>query len=436
LALAVSACASDGNSQTAPAPDTSFADPKQPAVDSWINAELPEPFSLLAGTGGVIAYQAVVDNNLVVIGVDGASGGELYRLDTHPLSELRAVTPALVVIEDEGVVVRAVLNGNRASLSATEIATGLQVWSTPIPLSSGQPFACGEAVCVRSPDGHFSFDPKSGDQLEDGDFGGSTVLGVALDGTVITSSDRTNPTGNFDRLIAIESPDSSPRWEIERSKFEDASSVAVNPSSGWGTTIDEELGVVALYLGAETDPSAFGVLSGVDLSTGELLWTDIDNSRCQFSDHLQPALVVCGVDDNGATSTVERLDFRTGLPIWTISTDPEEVFWIDVIGSNIQIVTDSSSTMVSLDSGKLVDTPATLCVRDSTFVDIDYGGGELVGYRSAQQPTVCSPNGGPMTAEQILATDIDAGPALVDVGGDRLVTVNSAGVLSGTRSGE
>lgn len=432
LSLEESAQLAEARAEIAEQLDAKPATP--PDVTEWSNSSLPLPFSPLTSAGGNVVYRTVEDEQLYLVAISAASGSEQWRRKIDPLGQLRGTAPPPLVIPELALVIETQSGTFRHKLTAFD-ATGEELWSETLDVDAVPAFRCGSDVCARYGNTLTKYNALTGNTTT---FDGVSPLNTIFTTTqsyVFGAGPRTDDA-TVDWVGLSDAETGEELWTITRATLDEHSGAQGNPNFGWGATIFEDEGVITVFLGSE-NPGYAGVQTGLDLSTGEVLWTIVDETACIFSDYSPDAVILCTSDED--SQSISRIDVTTGTPLWTHPIGGADDFiWTDAVGDFVLVEGTDGYLVLDITTGsQMPSRDVQLCGFNQPWQDIDvFWSDEPVTYRAASHPALCNSDLEAITA----AEAVEAGDPLSDATLLRLdngwsISVGIDGSLSGTYTG-
>ena len=406
-----------------------------PQVTEWSNANLPVPFSPLTSAGGNVLYRTVEDQTLYLVAVAASSGRELWRHEIDPVGQLRGTSPPPLAIAELAIVVETESSRFFDKLTAFDASTGEELWSETLEFNAVPAFRCGDDVCTRFETTLTRFEAVTGMSTVVDDVSPLNTIFVTTETYAFGASPRTDDAATeWLGLHHVETGEEF--WRVSMLELGARSGIGAHPNFGWGASIFQEEGVIALFVGSD-DPNYAGAYLGIDITTGRILWTLIDEQGCIFSDYGPDDIVVCTADES--SQNISRIDVTTGTPTWTRRTgDVDDFVWANALGKFVVI--DGPDGYVALDIETGEDVPASdlqLCGFAQPWQGIEvFWADEPVTYRAASHPALCDSELGAVTAAKAVAADDGlANAALLNLGNGWSVAVDIDGSLSGTYTG-
>ncbi|MGB8861182.1 MAG: PQQ-binding-like beta-propeller repeat protein [Ilumatobacteraceae bacterium] len=291
----------------------------------WVSCSAGSGSWWLVGASDDLVYISVTPDDLStgggrsLVALDTRTGEEQWRTD---LGQAFARFPSGPFPGDEvAVVVLEGLGSDTAEIIGLDPATGETIWTTS---GTNGGYATNDDVVVGGGSVTTAFDRATGEQrwsvaVQGGFSGGFPSSPVISDDMV------------FIATVALDLQSGEERWRT-----------AGSPPGVPGGVED---GI--LVWSGQDDPT-----SGVDVATGEILWTQPGHST--YDDVVaigDGAVYVFGVDDGAGESTATAYDVATGETRWSRGLGPQFGPWPFLATDDFVVAVDPSVVVLSTDDG-------------------------------------------------------------------------------------
>jgi hypothetical protein len=337
--------------------------PARPIAE-WTSEQLPAPTSELIVCESTLLYQTVIDETLHLIGVDGVSGTERFRVAADPGSILGGQTGVPEVDCERGQAYVITPDGNA---SAVELASGGIRW-TSTQADIGRISICeGDPCALTQPAGGFletRLDAMDGTLVTRISLRDGRILAAADDFRLFALGDRlaTGPTS----LVGYQGQEE--QWTMPIEDIVDLVGHRFTPSTGWYGLATSDPDLRVQYFGPTLDEeqtgadrvTAGGVVFAYRVSTGEVVWARDNLMSCGMAHEL-----VCRFDGytDGTLdlSILERFDLETGETMWTLPVDDRRPV-VARVGDDLRLTSYEDfqiidTRYVDADSGAVLDGP-------------------------------------------------------------------------------
>ena len=397
----------------------------------------PPAYSTIGQAAGLGFYYAAADGEMDLIAFDIQTLKPKYQVPASPLGRIRGRGQEIVVDPSQSLVFvtgydEAVGGEDGGYLAGHDAATWAELWRTSVDYYSDQPFDCGSTVCVRSLNDERRFDKASGALV---DFSRVTDRRVFHTSAELTITSRLSlRTGEFVGISAFADYGTDLYWELDADTFATAAGHEVEPGFGWGVEVIADDNVVIMYL-SRADSTGWAV-AGIDSRTSEILWSRDGLAPCLDTPlEARPAIVCSTTDDPYLPTAIERIDARTGDPLWKLDGFDDGGVEVIYDGTMLTMWTFAADTttknfVIDLDTGGQTPGPSTaLCGFQTPWVDFTYPDGDVLEFASALTFSMCSSDGYLLYPDEViqLAPSIGLEPDkpiwLVDFDGAPIIAV-------------
>jgi len=303
-----------------------------PVVDSWENPQLLTPVSRLNVSGDTVLYEAIEPgtNRLVVVGVDAATGDELFRVPHYPLDRLGGMAGWVNLVEEDSNFIATERDIDGPFVAAHDPKTGQELWRSR---GAGLIYRCSDDVCSldRTTGTLTRYDGSTGEILSASDLHDTRIVAADREGALVVpgpwvewTTDRRQAT-----LIGLGNFGADERWRIKLGEVAPGEDFGLTANGGWHSAIYE--GWVAQGLGSDADRSSFavgavvpsGAVFGYAMSSGDVGWVAPENLICLPTGN--DLVILCEVeaflkaDDEGLDirlRSIAGVEISTGSELW------------------------------------------------------------------------------------------------------------------------
>jgi hypothetical protein len=427
------------------APTTTVAEPTV-----WSGEPLPRPISDLELVDDVVVFEAVDEGDMLVAGVDAATGELVYALPAASYGRFLGQTSGVALID--GVALRYAPGDNGPAAFGHDAATGEELWSLELDGSPRPAYDCGGAFCVSTEATRHIIDPQAGtvERVP----APAALRVVYLDaGIEIIPVDAPGP---YDPPLALTALDryTEEVWRIDGEALSAAIGHDVMLATGW-TGWSPTDGIGALFLGhvfaegwEEGDPIGeewIGVEGwggiGFDVATGEITWGVGDIWPVFSVDGL--VLDSAGVDleiSNYVFEGVRRLDPLTGESRWSVEfpTTRGRDIQITQAGGVVRLSVSEEVRWLDFETGETIEPDPSLlvqCIVLDDKVSVVGADGATAEFNRATVQMPCDAEGTTVRPTDLYGPEATPPPNVTATDDGHWVWINANGMLAGISAG-